>query len=151
MNGHVQEKTARPPTEPVKNVVPRASLLRRLAARRSTRRLQRAHQEYDQRLEYAHPQYDQRLTRRVLEIMAGCGLSQADYSIGGGRSVHLPKVVSVVPGPPVMVAIKLLPGQTPDDVAAHASAIAFHLGVAGVRVIPLPPSLIRLELLSELA
>ena len=43
--------------------------------------------------------------------------------------------------------IRTLPGQTPNNFAAHASAIAYNLGVAEVRVVPLGPSLIRLDLL----
>lgn len=43
--------------------------------------------------------------------------------------------------------IRMLQGQTPEDFAAHASAMAYNLDVAEVRVIPLGVSLIRLELL----
>ncbi len=71
---------------------------------------------------------------------------QADYSIGGGRFVHIPHVVSVVTGPTVGLGIRMLPGQTPDDFTAQATAIAYNLGVAEVRVIPLGSSLIRLNL-----
>jgi hypothetical protein len=55
--------------------------------------------------------------------------------------------VSVLAGPPVGLEIRMLPGQMPADFAAHAPAIAYNLGVAEVRVVPLGPSLIRLELL----
>jgi hypothetical protein len=48
----------------------------------------------------------------------------------------------------VSLEIRLLQGQTPEDVAAHASAIAYGLDVAEVRVIPLESPLIRLQLLS---
>ncbi|HZA16708.1 MAG TPA: pentapeptide repeat-containing protein [Pseudonocardiaceae bacterium] len=126
----------RPQEEPVEKVVPRWSLLGRLRARRRVRHLELMRQARSRQL-----------ALRVEEILVGCGLSQADYSIGGGRCVHIPEVVSVVAGPPVGLDIRLLPGQTPDDFAVHASVIAFHLGVAEVRVIPLPPSLVRLELL----
>lgn len=136
MNGHLQKTTVPPLEKPVEDVVPRASLLRRLLGRRSARRLESAHQEHDQRL-----------AQRVQEIIAGRGLIQADYSIGGGRCVHTPQVISVAAGPPVRLDIKILPGQTPDDFAAHASAIAYNLGVAEVRVVPLTPFVIRLELL----
>jgi hypothetical protein len=148
MNTPVQETTVRPSMKPGQNGTPRV-LLRRLLARLSARRFQRECREYDQGLERAHQQHDLRLAQTVQEIFAGCGLAQPAYSIGGGRSVRVPQVISVVPGPPVRLDIKLLPGQTPEDVAARTSAIAFHLGVAGVSVIPLPPSLVRLELLSE--
>jgi hypothetical protein len=136
MSGDLEETAVQPYKEPVENVASRAPSLRCLLAWRRTGRFERAHQPHDQRL-----------ARRVQEIIAGCGLIQTDYSIGGGRSVHIPQVVSVVDGPPTALHIELLPGQAPDDFDAHTSTIAFHLGVAEVRVIPLPPSMIRLELL----
>lgn len=74
--------------------------------------------------------YQQLLTRRVENLFVGSGLSQADYSIGGGRFVHIPHVVSVVTGPTVGLGIRMLPGQTPDDFTAQATAIAYNLGVA---------------------
>ncbi|MCA1681858.1 MAG: hypothetical protein LC700_01650 [Actinobacteria bacterium] len=86
------------------------------------------------------------LAWRVQDILVGRGLTQADYSIGGGRTLHIPEVISVTPGPPVGLDIRTLPGQMPDDFAAHAPAIAYNLGVVEVRVVPLGPSLIRLEL-----
>lgn len=137
---------SQPRKESAENIVPRGLwLLYRWESWRRTRRLQRARQRHDQWLKRTH----QRLARDVQEIIAGCGLIQADYSISSGRCVHIPQVMSVVTGPPVGLDIKLLPGQTPADFEAHTSAIAFHLGVAEVRVIPGPPSMIRLELLSK--
>jgi hypothetical protein len=50
----------------------------------------------------------------------------------------------------VSLDIRLLPGQTPEDVA-HAWAMAYDLGVTKVRVIPLESPLIRLQLLSKLS
>jgi len=91
----------------------------------------------------------QRLAWHVQDILVGCGLSQADFSIGGGRVFHIPQVVSVVPGPPVGLNIRMLPGQIPDDFAEHARRIAYNLDVAEVRVIPLGPYLIRLELVPK--
>jgi hypothetical protein len=126
----------RPLEEPGDDVFPRASWLRRLLERRSPRQLERTRQTDDYRL-----------ARRVQDIIACCGLSQAYYSIGGGRSVRVPHVVSVDAGPPIGLEIQALPGQTPGDFAAHASAFAYNLGVTEVRVIPLGSSLIRLELL----
>jgi hypothetical protein len=79
--------------------------------------------------------YQQLLTWRVENLFVGSGLSQADYSIGGGRFVHIPHVVSVVTDPTVGLDIRMLPGQTPDDFTAQATAIAYNLGVAEVRVI----------------
>ena len=122
--------------EPVEDDFPRWSLLRRLQERRRARQLERTR--------LAH---EQRLAPRVHEIFFGCGLTQADYSIGGGRVVHVPQLVAVDAGPPVTLDIRTLPGQAPNDFTRHASAIAYHLGVTEVRVIPLSPSLIQLELL----
>ncbi len=95
-------------------------------------------------------EHNHTLAWRMQDIIAGLGLTQTDFSIAGGRSVHIPEVVSVAAGPPVGLHIRTLPGQTPDDFAAHAPAIAYNLGdlgVAQVRVVPLGPSLIRLDLL----
>ena len=95
-------------------------------------------------------EHNQALAWRMQDIIAGLGLTQTDFSIAGGRIVHIPEVVSVAAGPPVGLHIRTLPGQTPDDFAAHAPAIAYNLGdlgVAQVRVVPLGPSLIRLDLL----
>lgn len=90
---------------------------------------------------------DERLARRVEEIIVGLGLTQADFSIANGHTFHIPQVVSVDPGPPERLDIRILPGQSPDDFASHTLTIAYDLGVAEVRVVPLGPSLIRLELL----
>jgi hypothetical protein len=72
----------------------------------------------------------------VQDIIAGLGLTQMDFSIGGGRVVHVPKVVSMAAGPPVGLDIKILPGQSPEDFSAHERTIAYDLGVAEVRVVP---------------
>jgi hypothetical protein len=90
---------------------------------------------------------NQRLAWHLEDILRGRGLTQPYYSMVGGRGLHVPHVVSVVDGPPVGLEIQMLPGQTPDDFAAHAPAIAYNLGVAAVQVVPLGPSMIRLELL----
>ena len=55
-------------------------------------------------------------------------------------------MVAVIPGPPVSLDIRILPGQLPEDFAAHTQAIAYDLEVTEVRVVPLGPSMIRLEL-----
>lgn len=122
--------------KPMKTVAPFPSRLRHPLARRRA-----------QQLEYRRQVHDQALAWRVQDIIAGLGLSQADSSVGGGRTVHVPQVVSVADGPPVGVTIRTLPGQIPEDFAAHARPIAYNLGVAKVQVIPLGPSLIRLDLL----
>lgn len=122
--------------DPMKTVAPIPSLLRHPLARRHARQL-----------EYRNQVHDQELAWRVQDIIAGLGLSQADSSVGGGRTIHVPQVVTVAAGPPMGLTIRTLPGQMPDDFAAHAPAIAYNLGVAKVQVIPLGPSLIRLDLL----
>lgn len=81
------------------------------------------------------------------DILAGCGLVEDYSSIGGGRTVHVPQVISVADEPPKSLVVKILPGQMPEDFAAKAPAIAYDLGVTKVRVVPLEPCLIRLELL----
>jgi hypothetical protein len=97
-------------------------------------------------LERMHQAHNQALAGRVEDIFAGLNLSQRSSSIGGGRSTHVPEVLSVTAGPPVGLNIHILPGQMAEDFAAHAATIAYSVGVAEVRVIPLGPSLIRLEL-----
>jgi hypothetical protein len=93
---------------------------------------------------------ERHLAQRVQDIIVELGLTQTTYSISGGSTLHVPQVVSVAAGPPVRVDIVILPGQTPNDFAAYISAIAHHLGVREARVIPLKPSVIRLELQPEL-
>ena len=124
----------------MENITSLPSLLRHPLARRRARQLECTRQARDQAR-------DQELARRVQDILAGRGLTQTAFSIGGGRTLYVPRVVSVIAGPPVRLDIHTLPGQTPDDFATHAPAIAYNLGVAEVRVVPLGPSLIRLELL----
>lgn len=116
------------------SVEPLPSRLHPLARRRAREleRIRRAH--------------DQELAWRVQDILVALGLARADFSIGGGRSLHIPEVVSVTAGPPRGLHIRTLPGQMPDHFAAHAAEIAYSLGVAEVRVIPLGPALLRLEL-----
>jgi Domain of unknown function (DUF1918) len=91
--------------------------------------------------------WDEQLAQRVEEIIAGLGLTQTGHSVAGVQIMHLPQVVSIHPGPPEGLDIHILPGQSPEDFSAHAPTIAYDLGVAEVRVVPLGPSLIRLELL----
>jgi hypothetical protein len=115
---------------------PRLSRLRHPLEWRHSRDLERRQQDRDEHL-----------ARRVQDIIAGLGLTQMDFSIGGGRVVHIPTVVSMAAGPPVGLDIKILPGQSPEDFSAHERTIAYDLGVAEVRVVPLGPDRIRLELL----
>jgi uncharacterized protein DUF1918 len=98
-------------------------------------------------VERRHQAAYERLAERVEQIITGLGLIEEDYSIGAGRVYHMPEVISVHPGPPLGVDIRMLPGQSPEDFSAHAAAIAYDLGMADVRVVPLGPSDIRLELL----
>ena len=98
-------------------------------------------------LERRHQAADERLAERVEQIIAGLGLIEEDWSVASGRIYHIPQVISVDPGPPVRVNIRILPGQSPEDFSAHAATIAYDLGMAEVRVVALGPSVIRLELL----
>lgn len=116
------------------NVAALPSLPRYPLARRPTRERERMRQEGEQRL-----------IRRVYDIIVGLGLTQGGYSAGGGRTVHVPEVISVTERP-VGLDICMLPGQIPDDFTAHAKRIAYSLTVAEVRVVPLRPPLIRLIL-----
>jgi len=136
MNGQIQDQNSQQWEEPNKNIVSRPWLLRHPLAWRRARRHQRTNQVNNQRLAW-----------RVQDVLVGCGLSQADYSIGGGRGFHIPQVISVSNSPPVTLDIRMLPGQTPKDFITHAPAIAYDLGVAEVRVTLLEVPLIRLELL----
>lgn len=92
---------------------------------------------------------DQELTRQVLKILVGCGLSQNGYSISGGQNFYFPQVLSVVDGPPKGLIIRILPGQHPEHYAKHARTIAYNLDLAEVKVVPLGPYEIRLDLLPK--
>lgn len=138
MNRDPRDRTGQPSKDSIENVGAGPWLLRRWRARRRARRLQ-----------LSRDAADQRLARRVQDILVGCELSQSDFSIAGGRVFHIPQVISVVPGPPVGLTIRMLHGQIPDDYAAQAKRIAYNLDVADVLVIPLSPGLIRLELVSK--
>lgn len=138
MNGDRQHTTVRPSVWAVENVVARPLWWRRVEERRRARRLQRVRRADDQRF-----------AQRVQDIFVELGLTQTNYSMSGGYNLHVPQVVSVITGPIGRLDIRILPGQTPDDFAVHAPAIAQKLGTAEVQVIPLGPSLIRLELLPE--
>lgn len=137
MNGQLQDQNFQPWHEPGDNVISRPSLLRHLLAWRRARRYERIHRVRDQRLAW-----------QVQDVLVGCGLIQTDYSVGGGHVVHIPEVISVANGPLAALTIRMLPGQTPEDFVAHASAMAYDLGVAEVRVVPLATPHVRLELLS---
>jgi hypothetical protein len=63
-----------------------------------------------------------------------------------GRAVHILQVLSISHGSPVSLDIRVLPCQTPEDLPAHASAMAYDLGVAQVRVVTLETPLIQLQL-----
>ncbi len=95
------------------------------------------------------PTNDQRFAWQVQDILVGCGLSQTGSSIASGPSIYIPKVISVVDGPPKGLIIRILPGQMPDHFAAQARTIAYNLGMADVEVVGLGPYLIRLELVPK--
>lgn len=138
MNSDRQQTTVRPSESAVRNAVTKPLWWRRIAERHRARRLQRMRRADDQRL-----------AQRVQDIIVELGLTQTNYSISGGYTLHVPQMVSVITGAVGRVEIRILAGQTPDDFDVHAAAIAHKLGVAQVRVVPLGSSLIRLELLSE--
>jgi hypothetical protein len=138
MNGHSPDQSSQSREEPNENLMSRPSLLRHPLAWRRARRDERIHRISDQRLAW-----------RVQDVLVGCGLIQADYSVGGGHVFHIPQVISVHNAPPVTLDLHMLAGQTPEDFVAHASAMAYDLGVAEIRVVPLEVPLIRLELLSK--
>jgi hypothetical protein len=95
---------------------------------------------------HSHPTRDKPLVRGVQDSLVRCGLSRTEHRIAGSETVHCPRVVSADAGPPGWVQIDLLAGQSAEDFAVHASAIAHDLGVPEVWVIPLGRSCIRLEL-----
>ena len=90
-----------------------------------------------------------RLAGRVQDILFGVGLTQADFSLGGGRTVHIPEVISVAEKP-MRFTIRTLPGQIPDDFIKAAPRIAYALDVAEVHVDELGPSLIQLRLVPKI-
>ena len=90
-----------------------------------------------------------RLAGRVQDILFGVGLTQADFSLGGGRTQHIPEVISVAEKP-MRFAIRTLPGQIPDDFVKAAPRIAYALDVAEVHVDELGPSLIQLRLVPKI-
>jgi hypothetical protein len=122
--------------EIMKTVAPLPSRLRHPLARRRARHLARTRHAHNQVLAW-----------RVQDSLAENELIHQDYSIGGGRMVHVPKVVTVSSNPTTELVIRMLAGQDAEDFTAHAPAIAADLGVAEVRVVPLEHPLIRLELL----
>lgn len=68
------------------------------------------------RTRHAH---DQLLAWRVQDSLADVGLAHQDYSIAGGRMVHIPEVVTASAWPPVKVVIRMLPGQKAEDFNAR--------------------------------
>lgn len=149
MHRYPPETTSQLVEEPRETITPRSSLLHRSLARCHAWKLERRNRANAWQHELRRHATHQRLASHVEEIMIGCGLTQFSYSIGGGRSMRVPQVVSMDAGPPVGVDILILPGQMPDHFAGKAPTIAYNLGVAEVRVVPLGPSRIRLELLQE--
>jgi hypothetical protein len=89
---------------------------------------------------------DKLLIQGVQDSLVRCGPSRTEYTIAGDEMMHTPRVVLAHAGPPGWVQIDMLPGQSAEDFAAHAPAIAQHLGVPEVWIIPLGRSRVRLEL-----
>lgn len=77
----------------------------------------------------------------------GAGLSRTVQTVTG-PTVSTPKVDRVEPGPPVVLVVRLLAGQVPDDVRAVAWRLAGALGARMLRVSPRGLSHVRVELLT---
>jgi hypothetical protein len=146
MNRYPQEKTTQLLEKPVENVTFRPSLLHRLLPRYRAWQLERRRQEDAWQLERRRRENSWQLASRLEEVIIGCGLTQLGYTLIGDYNIHAPQVLSVDDGPPVRADIYILPGQTPDHFANHARAIAYDLDMAEVRVVPLGPRRVRLEL-----
>jgi hypothetical protein len=102
VDGQWSHQSAQGREELDEHAFPRSSLLYHPFAWSRSRRRERIHRSNDQRLAW-----------RVQEILVGCGLSQDDYSVAGGRVFHIPQVLSISHGPPVSLEIRLLQSQTP--------------------------------------
>ena len=89
---------------------------------------------------------DKLFIRRVQNSLARCGLHRIQYTSTGEETLHTPRLVAADAQPPSWVQIDMLPGQSAEDFAAHAPAIAHALGVPHVWIVPLGRSRIRLEL-----
>lgn len=138
MNGHREEMTVRPWEVAAEDGGRRPSLWHGRVRRRRTRQLERLRRADDQWF-----------AQRMQDIIVELGLTETNYSISGGYTLHVPRVIAMIAGPPRRFDIRILPGQGHEDFAAHAPTIARELNSAGVRVIPLGRSLVRLELLPE--
>jgi hypothetical protein len=103
------------------------------------------------RREQIHRENEQRYIKHVEEILGACGLVEVGDSVAGGRTFYFPEVVSIDPGPPETFVIRMLPGQTPDDFAAHGTAIGYDLGGSDIRVTDLGVPLISLEVVPRQA
>jgi hypothetical protein len=99
--------------------------------------------------ERMHQMATQQLVQRVQKILVGVGLTQPDFSLGGGRTLHIPEVISVAEKP-MRFTIRTLPGQIPDDFVKAAPRIADNLDVAEVHVDRLGPSLLQLRLVPKI-
>ena len=97
-----------------------------------------------------NPQASNKLfIRRVHNSLARCGLHRINYTSTGEETLHTPRLVAADARPPSWIQIDMLPGQSAEDFAAHAPAIAHHLGVPHVWIVPLGRSRIRLELATQ--
>jgi hypothetical protein len=134
MNGPFHGKAFQPQDQLVKDADAAPSWLGPRRTRLTTPQLSR------------HPARNKPLVRGVQDSLVRCGLSRTEHTLAGSETLHSPRVVSADAGPPGWVQIDLLPGQSPEDFAAHAPAIAHDLGVPEVWVVPLGLSRIRLEL-----
>lgn len=86
------------------------------------------------------------------DILAGTTASRTVVNAGGSAVPVVPKVVDVRlggPGDPLVLVVRLLPGQLPADVAAVSDRIAEHMGAAAVRIEPFRPGFALVRLLAR--
>jgi len=69
--------------------------------------------------------------------------------VPAGTTVSTPTVVGCLPGDPVALIVRLLPGQLPRDVEDQASRLAPAMGAARLRVTPRGEQYVRVDLLAD--
>lgn len=88
----------------------------------------------------------QRIAWRMADVLRGTALARNASTGAAGTVVLAPEVAAVLPGPPVAVNLRLLPGQVAADVEAESHRIAEGFGARKIRIIPRAPSWVRIEL-----
>jgi len=69
--------------------------------------------------------------------------------VPAGMTISTPTVVGCLPGDPVALIVRLLPGQLPRDVEDQASRLAPAMGAARLRVTPRGEQHVRVDLLAH--